>query len=65
MFQLVGIQFESSVRYHIWLGSAMIFFATFHGASTLFVWGISHHIQDEVIVTPFKSFDFFNEYLIP
>ncbi|XP_021891881.1 ferric reduction oxidase 8, mitochondrial [Carica papaya] len=48
VFQLVGIQFESSVRYHIWLGSAMIFFATFHGASTLFVWGISHHIQDEI-----------------
>uniref|UniRef100_A0A2P2K0M8 Ferric reductase oxidase n=1 Tax=Rhizophora mucronata TaxID=61149 RepID=A0A2P2K0M8_RHIMU len=48
VFQLIGIQFETSVRYHIWLGTSMIFFATVHGASTLFVWGISHHIQDEI-----------------
>ncbi|KAK3227940.1 hypothetical protein Dsin_007802 [Dipteronia sinensis] len=48
LFRLLGIQFEVSVRYHIWLGTAMIFFATLHGGSTLFVWGISHHIQDEV-----------------
>lgn len=48
LFRLLGIQFEASVRYHIWLGTAMIFFATIHGGSTLFVWGVSHHIQDEV-----------------
>lgn len=48
LFRLLGIQFEASVRYHIWLGTALIFFATFHGASTLFVWGISHYIQEEI-----------------
>lgn len=48
LFRLLGIQFEASVRYHIWLGTAMIFFATIHGGSTLFVWGVSHHIQDEM-----------------
>ncbi|GLU12655.1 hypothetical protein SLE2022_293190 [Rubroshorea leprosula] len=48
VFQLLGIQFEVSVRYHVWLGTAMIFFAFFHGTSTLFIWGVSHHIQDEV-----------------
>ncbi|XVE56339.1 hypothetical protein DITRI_Ditri04bG0001300 [Diplodiscus trichospermus] len=48
VFRIVGIQFEASVRYHIWLGTAMICFATFHGASTLFIWGISHYIQDEI-----------------
>ncbi|OWM90528.1 hypothetical protein CDL15_Pgr014831 [Punica granatum] len=48
LFRVIGIQFESSIRYHIWLGTALIFFATFHGASTLFVWAISHHIQDEI-----------------
>ncbi|KAF9671603.1 hypothetical protein SADUNF_Sadunf12G0064700 [Salix dunnii] len=47
IFQLIGIQFEASVRYHILLGTSMIFFATIHGASTLFIWGVSHHIQDE------------------
>ncbi|KAF3436937.1 hypothetical protein FNV43_RR19690 [Rhamnella rubrinervis] len=25
LFQLLGVQFEASVRYHIWLGTAMIF----------------------------------------
>lgn len=49
LFRLLGIQFEASVRYHIWLGTAMISFAFVHGASTLFIWGVSHHIQDEVI----------------
>ncbi|XP_015577794.1 ferric reduction oxidase 8, mitochondrial [Ricinus communis] len=48
LFQLFGIQFEATVRYHVWLGTSMIFFATLHGASTLFIWGVSHHIQDEV-----------------
>jgi len=48
IFQLIGIQFEASVRYHILLGTSMIFFSTIHGASTLFIWGVSRHIQDEV-----------------
>ncbi|XP_061364878.1 ferric reduction oxidase 8, mitochondrial [Gastrolobium bilobum] len=48
VFRILGIQFEASVRYHTWVGTAMIFFATIHGASTLFVWGVSHHIQHEI-----------------
>lgn len=49
LFRVLGVQFEASVRYHIWLGTTMILFATIHGGSTLFIWGISHHIQDEVM----------------
>ncbi|KAJ1391883.1 Riboflavin synthase-like beta-barrel [Sesbania bispinosa] len=48
IFRILGIQFEASVRYHIWIGTAMILFASIHGASTLFVWGISHYIQHEI-----------------
>ncbi|KAI3454435.1 hypothetical protein Pfo_011098 [Paulownia fortunei] len=48
IFRLLGIQFEASVRYHIWLGTAMIFFATLHGAGTFFIWGMKHRIQDEM-----------------
>ncbi|WCJ36130.1 ferric reduction oxidase 8 [Euphorbia peplus] len=48
LFQLLGIQFEASVRYHVWLGTSMILFATVHGVSTLFIWGVSHNIQDEI-----------------
>lgn len=48
VFRIFGIQFEASVKYHTWIGTAMILFATIHGASTLFVWGVSHHIQSEI-----------------
>ncbi|KAL8465577.1 hypothetical protein ACS0TY_034892 [Phlomoides rotata] len=48
VFRLLGIQFEASVRYHIWLGTGMIFFATLHGGGTIFIWGINHKIQDEM-----------------
>lgn len=42
VFRFIGVQFESSVRYHVWLGTAMVFFATVHGACTWFIWGINH-----------------------
>lgn len=48
VFRLFGIQFEASVRYHIWLGTMMLSFATLHGVGTLFIWGIKHRIQDEI-----------------
>ncbi|XP_019463863.1 PREDICTED: ferric reduction oxidase 8, mitochondrial [Lupinus angustifolius] len=48
VFRILGIQFEASVKYHTWVGTAMIFFATIHGASTYLVWGVSHHIQHEI-----------------
>ncbi|XP_075494502.1 ferric reduction oxidase 8, mitochondrial-like isoform X1 [Primulina tabacum] len=49
IFRLLGIQFEASVRYHIWLGNAMLLFATLHGAGTYFIWGMKHRIQDEML----------------
>lgn len=48
VFRLFGIQFEASVRYHIWLGTMMLSFSTLHGVGTLFIWGIKHQIQDEI-----------------
>ncbi|CAM8926775.1 unnamed protein product [Rhodiola kirilowii] len=48
LFRVVGVQFEASIRYHIWLGTAMLFFSTAHGLSTLFLWGIQHRLQTEV-----------------
>ncbi|KAK9080522.1 hypothetical protein SSX86_000280 [Deinandra increscens subsp. villosa] len=49
VFRLFGIQFEASVRYHIWLGTMMLSFATLHGAGTLFIWGIKNMLQDEIL----------------
>ncbi|KAK9669511.1 hypothetical protein RND81_13G136000 [Saponaria officinalis] len=48
VFRLVGIQFEASVKYHIWLGTMLVFFSTLHGAGSLFIWGINHKLQDQI-----------------
>ncbi|KAJ4961779.1 hypothetical protein NE237_021689 [Protea cynaroides] len=48
LFRLLGLQFEASVRYHVWLGTAMVFFATLHGSIILFIWGVKNSIQDKV-----------------
>lgn len=48
IFRILGIQFEASVKYHVWLGTGMILFATLHGAGTFFIWGVKNHIQDEM-----------------
>ncbi|KAL1533026.1 ferric-chelate reductase (NADH) [Salvia divinorum] len=48
IFRFLGIQFEASIKYHVWLGSAMILFTTLHGGGTIFIWGIKHRIQDEM-----------------
>ncbi|KAL0341566.1 UNVERIFIED_CONTAM: Ferric reduction oxidase 8, mitochondrial [Sesamum calycinum] len=48
VFRLLGVQFEGSVRYHTWLGTAMVFFATLHSAGIFFIWGMKHRMQDEM-----------------
>ncbi|CAN4085982.1 unnamed protein product [Withania somnifera] len=48
VFRLLDIQFEASVRYHVWLGTTMILFATLHGGGTLLIWDIKHRIGDEM-----------------
>lgn len=50
--RLLGIHFEASVRYHIWLATSMIVFAALHGGGTLFIWGEKKHISDEVYLVP-------------
>lgn len=49
LFRIFGVQFETSVRYHTWIGTAMIFFSVIHGGGTLFIWGVSNNMQNEVI----------------
>ncbi|KAI3686424.1 hypothetical protein L1987_80100 [Smallanthus sonchifolius] len=49
VFRLFGIQFEAFVRYHIWLGTMILSFATLHGVATLFIWGIKNMLQDEML----------------
>ncbi|KAK4489024.1 hypothetical protein RD792_004816 [Penstemon davidsonii] len=49
LFRLLGVPFEASLRYHIWLGTTMILFATLHGVGTFFIWGMKHRMQDEML----------------
>ncbi|KAJ8649106.1 hypothetical protein MRB53_002129 [Persea americana] len=44
LFQLLGLQFEASVRYHIWLGNAMMLFSTLHGMITMFIWAVKKRL---------------------
>jgi len=48
MFRLLNIEFAASVKYHVWFGTGLIFFSLVHGGSTLFIWTITHHIEEEV-----------------
>ncbi|XP_056686173.1 ferric reduction oxidase 8, mitochondrial isoform X2 [Spinacia oleracea] len=45
VFRLLGMQFEASVRYHIWIGTMMTLFGVLHGVGTLFIWGINQQIN--------------------
>ncbi|BAB09387.1 FRO1 and FRO2-like protein [Arabidopsis thaliana] len=48
MFRLLNIEFAASVKYHVWFGTGLIFFSLVHGGSTLFIWTITHHIEEEI-----------------
>ncbi|GAA0141327.1 oxidase [Lithospermum erythrorhizon] len=48
IFRVIGIQFEASVRYHILLGTALILFATSHGAGIFLIWAIKNSIYNEM-----------------
>ncbi|KAL4193394.1 hypothetical protein AMTRI_Chr06g176670 [Amborella trichopoda] len=47
--QLLGLQYEVSVRYHIWLGNTMMLFSVLHGFTIMFAWGIKHSLQEELL----------------
>lgn len=52
--RFLGIQFEASLRYHIWLGTLMIDFAALYGVGTLFIGGGKNiYIIDEVYIVLF------------
>ena len=48
LFTLCGIQFEASIRYHIWIGNAIILFSVLHGTTIMYVWGSKNILWKEV-----------------
>ncbi|ONK58795.1 uncharacterized protein A4U43_C09F16720 [Asparagus officinalis] len=48
LFNICGIQFEASIRYHIWIGNAIMFFSVLHGTIIMCVWGSKHSLWMEI-----------------
>ncbi|XP_008777197.2 ferric reduction oxidase 8, mitochondrial isoform X2 [Phoenix dactylifera] len=48
VFRIVGIQFEASVRYHMWIGNAMILLSVLHGITIMSVWAVKRSFLEEI-----------------
>ncbi|KAJ0989006.1 hypothetical protein J5N97_007362 [Dioscorea zingiberensis] len=48
LFRTFGIQFEASVRYHIWIGNTLIMFSVLHGSFIMFIWAIKKNLSEEI-----------------
>ncbi|KAJ3671746.1 hypothetical protein LUZ60_007825 [Juncus effusus] len=48
LFRVFGIQFEASVRYHIWIANALVLFCTLHGIIIMSIWGHNKRFLKEI-----------------
>ncbi|URE12420.1 ferric reduction oxidase 8 [Musa troglodytarum] len=47
VFRILGVQYEASVRYHIWIGNTMILLSALHGISIMFIWATKNRLFKE------------------
>ncbi|KAM0944172.1 putative ferric-chelate reductase (NADH) [Dioscorea sansibarensis] len=48
LFRVFGIQFEASVRYHIWIGNTLIMFSVLHGLFIMFSLAAKNSLLEEL-----------------
>lgn len=48
LLKIMGIQFEASVRYHMWIANSMILFSLLHGTIIITVWAEKGSLLAEV-----------------
>lgn len=48
LLRLIGIPFEHTTRYHVWLGNLVMFLSTMHGLCYMIVWTIRGIVASEV-----------------
>lgn len=60
VLKLVGVQFESAVRYHVWIGNLLTLLAAAHGAAIMSVWASKGMLLSEV-ASPIKVKLFSNQ----
>lgn len=55
LLQMIGVHFEMSVKYHIWLGNTMMVIYTLHGVCFSVVWGSRNSLIKEVPINIITS----------
>ncbi|CAD5179643.1 unnamed protein product [Musa acuminata subsp. malaccensis] len=50
VFRILGVQYEASVRYHIWIGNTMILLSVLHGISIMFIWATKNRLLKEASI---------------
>lgn len=58
IFRIIGVQFEASVRYHVWIANGMILLSTLHGLSIMFIWAVNKRFSKEVCDQSTELFEF-------
>lgn len=48
LFNMFGVQFEASVRYHVWIGNGIMLFTLLHSATIMSVWGEENSLWIEI-----------------
>ncbi|XP_042420246.1 ferric reduction oxidase 8, mitochondrial-like [Zingiber officinale] len=49
VFRVFGVQFEASVRYHVWIGNLIILLSLLHGIIVMFIWGVKKSLLKEIV----------------
>ncbi|WOL14390.1 ferric reduction oxidase 8, mitochondrial [Canna indica] len=49
VFRVFGVEFESAVRYHIWIGNGLVLLSLLHGISIMFLWAVKGRLLKEII----------------
>lgn len=56
VFRVFGVQFEASVRYHVWIGNLIMLLSLLHGTIVMFIWGVKKSLLKEVSKTTNNKF---------
>lgn len=48
LFNIFGVQFEASVRYHVWIGNGLMIFSTLHSTIIMSVWGAKNSLWFQI-----------------
>ena len=56
---LLGLTSESSIKYHIWLGNAVMVLFTAHGVCFIIFWAVTHQLSEVILIYLLLSLSIF------